>query len=102
MMAPPPETARVAGSGMAREIVLVDGRIVGDDRVRLSPDDPGLLAGVTVFETVRVHAGRFLDLSSHLARWRRPTWVPHQHGARTPRDGTTSSGNASSLDIGPS
>jgi branched-subunit amino acid aminotransferase/4-amino-4-deoxychorismate lyase len=56
---------------MAREIVLVDGRIVGDGLVRLSPSDPGLLAGLTVFETVRVHEGRFLDLPAHLSRWRR-------------------------------
>jgi branched-subunit amino acid aminotransferase/4-amino-4-deoxychorismate lyase len=56
---------------MAREIVLVDGRIVGDGQVRLAASDPGLLAGVSVFETVRVHEGRFLELPAHLARWRR-------------------------------
>ncbi len=58
------------GAG-GRQVLLVDGRLERDLRVRLAADDPGLLAGVTAFETVRVHAGRGLDLAAHLDRLRR-------------------------------
>ena len=53
---------------VAKNVVLVDGRLVGDGGLRLDPGDPGLLWGHSAFETVRVHRGRAVELPAHLRR----------------------------------
>lgn len=52
-------------------MLLVDGRLAPDGLVRLDPEDPGLLWGVTVFETLRVRRGGIRSLGAHLSRLRR-------------------------------
>ena len=51
-----------------RVVVVQDGRVRRGGEVSLSALDPGLLAGVGVFETMRVRRGRVVALEQHLAR----------------------------------
>jgi branched-subunit amino acid aminotransferase/4-amino-4-deoxychorismate lyase len=51
-----------------RLVVVQDGRVRRGGEVSLSALDPGLLAGVGVFETMRVRRGRVVALDQHLAR----------------------------------
>jgi branched-chain amino acid aminotransferase len=45
-----------------------NGRTMDAEEVRIPPDDPGFLFGDGLFETLRVDAGRPLDLAAHLDR----------------------------------
>jgi len=46
----------------------IDGERAPIAELRLGVDDPGLLAGLGLFETLAVEGGRLLDLDQHLAR----------------------------------
>jgi len=48
----------------------LDGKRLPMERVRLGIDDPTVLAGLGLFETLAVHTGRVLELDLHLARLR--------------------------------
>jgi len=61
----------MTSGGGAEGRVWVDGRRSPDGRVGLDVDDPGLLSGATVFETLRIHRGRLLRLGGHLQRFSR-------------------------------
>jgi branched-subunit amino acid aminotransferase/4-amino-4-deoxychorismate lyase len=48
--------------------VLVNGILSSDGRVPLDADDPGLLLGHGIFETMRTYAGVVFELDAHLRR----------------------------------
>ena len=49
-------------------VVLVDGVARPDGRLELDVDDPGLMLGLGVFETLRTYGGRPFRLGAHLDR----------------------------------
>lgn len=51
--------------------VWIDGTSVPADQATVSIDDPGLLAGLGLFETLALRRGRVLDLLPHLERMQR-------------------------------
>lgn len=50
------------------KVVFFDGTFRPDHLVALPADDPGLLTGLTCFETLRSYGGRLLGLEEHLVR----------------------------------
>src|SRR5512147_3024513 len=65
--APPPERLRHV---TASDLCLLDGRIVPLAAARISPLDRGFLFGDSIYEALKVRAGRILFLSRHLDRLR--------------------------------
>lgn len=51
-------------------IAYQDGRWIPHDDVRVHVDDPGFLVGDGVFESIRLHRGRYFRLRAHLERLR--------------------------------
>lgn len=49
-------------------MVIADGQLSPDGSVRLDADDPGLLSGLGVFETMRTYGGQIFRLDAHLGR----------------------------------
>ncbi|MDP6933319.1 MAG: aminotransferase class IV [Myxococcota bacterium] len=49
---------------------LVNGEICGSRGVHVAPDDPGLILGMSVFETLRTYGGRLFRVDAHLKRLR--------------------------------